>query len=136
MPIDPFFGTLLASGLGFLGGAMDDEQTQQHRRSFTENSKTDPRAILAQNMHDSNSIGRALSERIKKPVQLRSRATSSVGRPSSIDPALLAREGIDFGAIFGAPRFDTGNRPAHQDEGTVDPNDPHGRRTKLRNPQL
>jgi hypothetical protein len=102
MPIDPFFGTLIASALGFGGGLLggDDDPTQK-RRSFTESPATDPRQMLAANNKNADSVLKALVERARQPTQIKSRAVSSVGRPSSIDPATLASPGLNIGQLFG-----------------------------------
>jgi hypothetical protein len=100
MPIPAaLIAALVSGGFDFAGGLLgDDKDSFQPRQSFSKYANTDPRALLDSAVRDTNTIGKAITERSKNPVQLRSRAVSSVGRPSSIDPALLRRPGLDFGA--------------------------------------
>lgn len=104
MPIDPGTVALISSLLGFTGGLFGgDEDTQQKRRSFTESPVTDPRQVLSEAILNTRNMGGALAEKVRKPIQLKSRAVSSVGRPSSIDPASFATEGLNLGPMFGSP---------------------------------
>lgn len=104
MAIDPFFGTLIASALGFGGALLGGSDGPQKRNTFSSYRGTDPRAILASATAGTNELGKALAGRTSQGVKLRSTYNAPKGMsqdPAKIDPSLLEYQGMDLSKVFG-----------------------------------